>query len=111
MKSSKEESETLKCSSCLKQYSNKKILKTHINTVHRVDKFTCTRENCNKKYTSHGGLRLHNMNVHGKNEERKCDFCDKTYPSQPGLEQHIKKSHSNVNNVKHVTKYSNQVKV
>jgi KRAB domain-containing zinc finger protein len=58
-------------------------------SVHTNDQlFKCERPGCNKTFLSKSGFRLH-KNSHDIERTFKCDTCDKTYRSLPGLNRHL----------------------
>ena len=84
-----------RCNQCVKDFSNKRNLKKHIQSVHNDAGLTFQCDHCSKTYNYSKGLREHIKNVH-EGATFKCLQCLKTYNSRTGLRDHIKSIHEGV---------------
>merc|ERR1711860_441920 len=73
-----DETKRHRCNQCLKDFSNKRNLKKHIQSVHNDAGLTFQCDHCSKTYNYSKGLREHIKNVH-EGATFKCDQCLKTY--------------------------------
>ena len=77
------------CDQCLKKFSNKDSLSSHIRYVHGQP-VQCGQ--CQKKFSCKKGLSVHIETVHNKNKLQ-CDQCLKKFSQKGYLDQHIKTMH------------------
>ena len=77
------------CDSCNCGFRTQGLLNTHMKK-HNGQKFKCEIEKCDQICSSRNDLNDHIFNLHGY---FKCKLCDKEYPRQKELNQHLKKDH------------------
>jgi hypothetical protein len=78
------------CKNCPKQYTKKKRLFEHNQSVHLNDPFTCN--DCDKVFITTRGLSTHIKYVH-LNISYPCTNCTKVYPKKSSLRYHNFKKH------------------
>ena len=90
---------TFTCSICVKEYSTKGSLKTHVNDIHnKLKSFECKL--CNYKCSQNGHLNQHIKMVHEKMHDFKCDTCDYITSTRGNLTKHIKQVHLRIQDKK-----------
>ena len=80
---------TLSCTICRKQYSTKENLGNHINAEHKK-KFDC--DSCEKSFSSEEELQSHDKNDH--TSQFNCEQCDYQATTKDLLDNHLENKHS-----------------
>ncbi|XP_058813348.1 zinc finger protein 37-like [Topomyia yanbarensis] len=77
------------CEICGKVFIENHKLRLHIERKHeKIKKFECHL--CQKKLASLASVQVHIKTMHST-QEVKCEYCDKSYPSEISLRYHLKK--------------------
>ncbi len=74
---------------CGKVFTQKGNLKKHIQTIHEGQNFTCF---CGKVFTEKGSLTRHKLSAH-EGKRFKCERCGNDYSDPSDLRRHFKKAH------------------
>ena len=81
-----------KCKMCLKSFNAKKLMDSHIQSVHLNDQEKCDKVACNycdKSFVTKAYLKQHVKLVH-MNDKVKCDICSKLFSTLQYLKIHTK---------------------
>lgn len=92
-----------KCKLCYLRFNRKDSFKRHIKTAHIKDKQLLNREIvrsectfkcelCSLKFITKNVLEYHVERKHGRGDEQ-CKYCERRYPSQKRVKEHISKIH------------------
>ncbi|XP_058813355.1 zinc finger protein 182-like isoform X2 [Topomyia yanbarensis] len=83
------------CEFCGKLFVAKQKLLQHIDQKHKkLKKYECHL--CQKKLCSLGSVQVHIKTMHSTKEVR-CEYCDRSYPSEISLRYHLKKHEQDPN--------------
>ena len=81
------------CDKCVKSFSQKSRLNSHIKSTHENVRYNCDK--CEKSFTTKRHLKTHIQSVHEK-VRYNCDHCDKSFSHRESLIRHNKSAHDNV---------------
>ena len=84
------------CKRCEESFQSKKLLKAHVNTVHRK-LVKCNV--CEETFDENFNLELHIRSKHEESRNLECNECGKTFVLMWRLRKH-KENHSNMNTKK-----------
>lgn len=92
-------SESLKCEQCGDEYENSKALTRHVFKEHYEIKYKCNC--CMISFSDKKNLKRHRETIHRiENSTFKCPDCDKDFNRQDNLDSHILWVHQWVDNIK-----------
>ena len=86
-----------KCNECSKEFQSRSSLHTHVDSIHKDEKYDCSK--CCKLFKAKRYLLKHQNSVHG-NKKYECSECNKEYQSKSITKRvFIGKKNMNVVNV------------
>jgi transcription elongation factor Elf1 len=89
-------SKRFKCTNCEKDYSTKGGLTAHVNVIHHRKEIIC--QSCQQNFRWRSEFLLHEKNVHSdcSVSKFKCISCDKGYAQKRYLSRHITIEHNGI---------------
>ena len=79
------------CNQCDRQFTAKKSLTRHIQSIHEGVKYACNQ--CDQQFTLQCNLKTHIRSIH-EGVKYACNQCDQQFTLQSSLRHHLKRKHS-----------------
>ena len=82
-----------KCLVCSEDFTQEKLVKSHISDVHGKALFKCHFENCDYANARRNHLNNHIQSVHEGKKPFQCHICNNSFTLRSSLSKHIKSVH------------------